>query len=166
MDRKNPAITVDIIVLTITRNILKILLIQRKNPPFRGKWALPGGFIELNESLEEAAKRELEEETGVSQVSLTPLKIFDKIGRDPRGRTISMCYWTVLNKKTIVKAGSDAASAKWFPIKKLPYLAFDHAEIINCLKKELFSIYQKAIPLFKMFPNSKNETLKNIFNNF
>ncbi|MBN2745967.1 MAG: NUDIX hydrolase [Bacteroidales bacterium] len=125
-----PAFTVDIIVLSKEE---KILLIQRKKPPFKGQWALPGGFVDLDETLEQAALRELKEETGISFDTLTAFKIYDAIDRDPRHRTISMVFFkTELAMHNLsVIAGDDAASAQWFSIYDLPELAFDHKKIIR-----------------------------------
>jgi 8-oxo-dGTP diphosphatase len=111
---------------------MKLLLIKRKNPPFEGKWALPGGFVEIDETLEEAAKRELKEETGISNIDLKQLHTFGAIDRDPRGRNISVVYYGLLDgEKISIKADSDACEVKWFPIEKLPELAFDHIDIID-----------------------------------
>src|SRR4051812_6737594 len=100
-----------------------LLLIERKNDPFKGQWALPGGFVEEDEDLETAAKRELEEETGIMIPSLEQLYTFGAPGRDPRGRTISVAYIGILKEKTEPQAGDDAARARWFDVEKLPALA-------------------------------------------
>ncbi len=126
-----PALTVDIMV---TRNVtsgLEILLIQRLNPPFKDQWALPGGFVDMDETLEQAAARELAEETGLVDVALNQFKAFSTPGRDPRGHTISVIFTGLVTQDAIAKAGDDAKNVSWFNIKKLPSLAFDHAEIIN-----------------------------------
>ncbi len=108
----------------------KILLVRRKKEPFAGKWALPGGIIEEGESAEEAAIREVKEETGLS-VKITGLVgVFSKPDRDPRGRVISIAFSAVPTGGE-EKAGSDASSVKWFPITRLPDLAFDHSEIVE-----------------------------------
>lgn len=144
MKYKNPAMTVDILVLTIHQEQLEILLISRKKPPFKGSWAIPGGFVEIDETLETAAKRELEEETHLKNLSLLPLKIFDTVDRDPRGRTISMAYWTFISDRNAPIAGDDAAKSQWFPLSNLPKLAFDHLEIIETLKKQLINFANNA----------------------
>jgi len=108
-----------------------VLLIQRGNEPFKNLWALPGGFIEMDEILEDACKRELLEETGLNVDIMTQFKTYDAINRDPRHRTISVIYFTELDKKQPVKGGDDAARADWFPISKLPELAFDHKQILE-----------------------------------
>ncbi|MCY3744549.1 MAG: NUDIX hydrolase [Candidatus Poribacteria bacterium] len=129
-DYPRPAVTVDIVVFS--GDASDVLLIQRKHPPFEGHWALPGGFIEMEESLETSARRELAEETGVTDVTLTEVGAFGATFRDPRGRVITIAYATVIEKSTVnVKAGSDASAAAWFPNTDLPKLAFDHDEIIR-----------------------------------
>ncbi len=129
-DYPRPAVTVDIVVFS--GDALSVLLIQRKHPPFEGHWALPGGFIEMEEPLETSALRELEEETGVTDVALTEVGVFGAPFRDPRGRVITIAYTTVVEKSTLnLKAGSDASEVAWFPNTDLPKLAFDHSEIIQ-----------------------------------
>ena len=127
-----PAVTVDIIVTKNINNINHILLIERKNQPFKNMWALPGGFIDIDEEIEFAAYRELQEETSLSDIELIQYQTFGKIGRDPRGRTISIIYYGSLqNKNQTIEAGDDAKKAQWFPLDNLPELAFDHIEIIH-----------------------------------
>jgi 8-oxo-dGTP diphosphatase len=113
-----------------------VLLIERGNEPFKSKWALPGGFINIDETLEQACKRELEEETGLKVDKITQFKTYDAIDRDPRHRTISTIYFTELNKKQHVTGGDDAARADWFSVSNLPELAFDHEQIL----KEFFGL--------------------------
>lgn len=125
------ALTVDALVYTIENHVKWVLLIERGKEPYKNKWALPGGFIEMNETLEEACKRELKEETGLSVGKMKQFKTFDKIDRDPRHRTISVVFSVELNEKSVVAGGDDAARAAWFPISQLPELAFDHREIIE-----------------------------------
>lgn len=127
-----PAVTVDMIVLSNIDNKNHILLIQRRNEPFKDKWALPGGFIDIDEEIETAAYRELKEETSIENIKLNQFKTYGKPGRDPRGRTISILFYGYLkdlNQK--IEAGDDAKNTQWFPLEKLPDLAFDHSEIIN-----------------------------------
>ena len=129
---KNPALTVDIVVFSTIDRELKILLIKRKNPPFQDQWAIPGGFVEYSEELITAAKRELEEETGLKNISLEQVHTFGKVGRDPRGRTVSVVYFAIIDSSNVkVRADSDAKEADWFNVKDLPELAFDHREIID-----------------------------------
>ncbi|MFZ4549266.1 MAG: NUDIX domain-containing protein [Bacteroidales bacterium] len=133
-DYPRAAVTTDIIVLKTISNRRSVLLIERKNPPFEGKWALPGGFLEMDETLEEAALRELEEETGITGVELQQFHTFSQVDRDPRHRTITTVYIGKANENTPEpKAGDDAAKVKWFAIDDLPPLAFDHEEVIRML---------------------------------
>ena len=137
-----PMVTVDIALLKPDEQSPNpcILLIKRANPPYKGFWALPGGFIEMEEELEQAAKRELKEETSLSGVSLQQLHTFGTCGRDPRGRQITIVYWGIFETSSNHPvAGDDAAEAKWHNSTQLPEkLAFDHLEIIQmALKKYL-----------------------------
>ena len=125
------AITTDAIVFFKEGNEKFVLLIERGHEPFKNKWALPGGFIEMDETLEEACKRELFEETGLKVDRMTQFKTFDAIDRDPRHRTISTIYFIELNTRIQVAGGDDAARADWFPISNLPELAFDHNQILK-----------------------------------
>lgn len=129
-DYPRPAVTSDIAVLRL-EEFPEILLIQRKEDPFQGKWALPGGFMEMEESLEDAARRELEEETGIKAGELIRFDTYDKPGRDPRGRTITQVFVLVWKKEMgIPQAGDDASDLSWFPLTELPELAFDHTLIL------------------------------------
>jgi len=125
-----PVVAVDIIVFS--NEMHEVLLIKRKNEPFSGKWALPGGFMDMNETLEEAANRELEEETGLRGIELSQLHAFSAIARDPRHRTISITFYgSMPADNQPVKAGSDAVETAWFKIDALPALAFDHDKILE-----------------------------------
>lgn len=125
-------VTVDAVVFGLDANGVAMLLIKRKNEPFKGQWALPGGFVEKHEDLETAAKRELEEETGLRIETMQQLYTFGKPGRDPRDRMVSVVYTaTVQLAAATIKAADDAADAKWFNINGLPQLAFDHEEAIK-----------------------------------
>ena len=126
-----PALTVDIIIIAKQGDKPMLLLIQRKNDPFKDKWALPGGFIEMDETLKEAAGRELKEETGADGVELKQFHAFDAVHRDPRERTISIVHYGFTDELLPVKGSDDAQDAKWFPLKNLPDLAFDHKEIME-----------------------------------
>lgn len=130
MREQNIAITVDSVIFYKKADILNVLLIQRKNDPFRGQWALPGGFLEENEIMEEGAKRELKEETGLNIEKLQQIGAFGTPGRDPRGRTISIAFVGLINAEPILKASDDALDVRWFNFNDLPDLAFDHREII------------------------------------
>jgi len=125
------ALTTDAIVHTKEKESIYVLLIQRGKDPFKDSWALPGGFVELDETLEVSCKRELKEETGLVVETMHQFKTYDAINRDPRHRTISVVYSAELFAKEGVKGGDDAASAAWFPIDELPSLAFDHQLILK-----------------------------------
>lgn len=126
-----PALTVDAVVFRKEASKTEVLLIQRKNTPFQESWALPGGFVDMDETLETAVHRELFEETGLKNILLTQMHAFSTLGRDPRGHTISVVFWGILENEQKPKAGDDAQSAKWFDLNKLPKLAFDHAEVVE-----------------------------------
>ncbi|MFB6316945.1 NUDIX domain-containing protein [Saccharicrinis sp. FJH54] len=125
-----PMVTVDIILLTNTTPE-RVLLIQRKNNPFRNNWALPGGFVEMEEELEEAAIRELQEETGIEIPQLHQFKTYGTVNRDPRGRTISIIYYKCIESEYKAVANDDAGDAGWYSVDNLPDLAFDHKKIIE-----------------------------------
>lgn len=128
-----PALTVDCVIFGLDEGSkLKVLLIQRGNEPYLGCWALPGGFVDMEENLQQSALRELEEETGVKNVFVEQLYTFGEPGRDPRGRTVSVTYYALVNlSEHPVHPASDAQQAKWFEIDDLPLLAFDHAAILQ-----------------------------------
>lgn len=134
----HPAVTTDIVIFTLQDKELKVLLIQRANDPFKSHWGLPGGFIDIDEDLEVAALRELEEETGVTGVYLEQLYTFGKPDRDPRERVISVAYYALVPADRVkIHAASDAKNVGWFACKKLPELAFDHARIIELARTRL-----------------------------
>ncbi len=126
-----PAVTVDILLLYKENNKYEILLIKRKNEPYKNRWAMPGGFVDENEDLLVAAKRELIEETGILTENIIQLVTVGTPGRDPRGHTISVVYGAVIDEKIDPNAGDDADDASWFDIDNLPELAFDHLEILE-----------------------------------
>jgi 8-oxo-dGTP diphosphatase len=134
-----PSVTTDVALLTLREQRLQLLLIRRSNPPHADMWALPGGFLEMDEDLPACAARELAEETGVSDVRLRQLYTFGRPDRDPRGRVISVAYYALLPARRLpgVRAASDASEAAWFPLDDLPSLAFDHAEIIALAQRRL-----------------------------
>jgi 8-oxo-dGTP diphosphatase len=130
--------TTDIVIFTIREGHLEILLIQRSNPPFQGWWALPGGLVEEDEDLDVCAGRELEEETKVAGIALEQLHTFGAPQRDPRGRLVTVAYYTLVRPDFLnPKAASDAANVRWFEVDKLPSLAFDHAAIIAMARGRL-----------------------------
>lgn len=133
-DFARPAVTVDIVVFAILDNQLQTLLICRRNEPFANCWALPGGFMEIDEDIETAARRELLEETSLADLYLEQLYSFGAPDRDPRGRTISVAYYALLSaqKTSETQAGDDAVQTRWFPVDELPDLAFDHDRMIGC----------------------------------
>ncbi len=128
-DYPRPMLTADCIVVRGS----ELLLIRRGNKPFRGCWALPGGFMEMDETIEHCAVRELQEETGivVSEKQLTLVGIYSALGRDPRGRTVTAAYAVRVPEDTHALAGDDAADLRWWPIDQLPPLAFDHDAILS-----------------------------------
>ena len=126
-----PALTVDCIMFGSNREQLQVLLIKRGLEPFKGKWALPGGFVQMAETLEEAAQRELKEETGLKDIFIEQLFTFGSVDRDPRGRVVSVAYFALVNLDSHEPvASTDADEAKWFSVNDIPSLAFDHEEIL------------------------------------
>jgi len=131
-DYDRPSVTTDILIFAIDNGALKILLINRKEWPYQGQWAIPGGFVQIDEDVEATAHRELLEETGVKNVYLEQLKTFGDPDRDPRMRVITVAYIALLPSSNIhVEASGDAAEAKWFSVEELPELAFDHKNIVE-----------------------------------
>lgn len=135
-----PSVATDIIVCTITKPF-QILLIQRKNPPYQGMWALPGGFMDMDERLHNTAKRELMEETGIQLDELQFFDVYDDPQRDPRGRTIGIVYYALVPQPIKPEASDDASSAQWFSIEELPQLAFDHKLIIDHFKQKILTSF-------------------------
>lgn len=134
----HPAVTVDCVVFGLDEADLKVMLIQRGIKPFRGKWALPGGFVHMDETLEEAARRELAEETGIRQAYLEQLYTFGDPRRDPRERVITVAYYALVNLADHkIRAATDAGDAAWFPVCDAPPLAFDHERIVEMAHERL-----------------------------
>ena len=125
-----PAVTADCVVIT-REAAPRVLLIQRGNEPFKGCWAFPGGFMNIDETTEQCAVRELEEETGLRLSSVRQVGTYSRVDRDPRGRTITVAYLALVDAPVPVQGHDDAARAEWFPLSALPPLAFDHAEIMQ-----------------------------------
>jgi 8-oxo-dGTP diphosphatase len=145
--------TTDIVIFTIREGHLEILLIQRSNPPFQGWWALPGGLVEEDEDLDVCARRELEEETTVAGIALEQLHTFGAPQRDPRGRLVTVAYYTLVRPDLLnPKAASDAANVRWFEVDKLPSLAFDHAAIIAMARGRLRFRLDESADAFGFLP--------------
>jgi len=133
-----PALTVDAVVFGLDEEDLRVLLIQRDIEPFEGGWALPGGFVRMEESLEEAVERELQEETGLKNIYLEQLYTFGKTDRDPRGRVVSVAFYALVKLSDHnVQAATDARNAAWFSVGETPKLAFDHQEILTLARERL-----------------------------
>lgn len=146
------AVAVDVVIFTVIEGDLKVLLIQRIVRP-KDIWAIPGGFVLKNEDLEEAAKRELFEETGVEDVYLEQLYTFGEPTRDPRGRVISVSYFALVDaEKVQLKFGSDAKDVAWFSINDIPDLAFDHNEILKYAKKRLIWKLEYTNVIYSLLP--------------
>lgn len=137
-DHPHPAVTVDCVVFGFDEGDLKLLLVRRKVEPHRGAWALPGGFVRLDESLDDAAQRELADETGVQRLYLEQLYTFGDPGRDERERVISVAYYALVPlSQHQLCAATDVEEAAWFPVAELPRLAFDHEQIVEVALKRL-----------------------------
>ena len=130
-DYPRPCVTTDCLVFRKIDSVWSVLLIERGNEPFKGCWALPGGFLEMEENLDACAARELQEETGLTDIELHQLYAFGAPNRDPRHRTISVAYWGVDNTERQAVGSDDAVEARWFALDKLPSLAFDHELILQ-----------------------------------
>lgn len=132
------ALTVDIVVFALDQSELQVMLIQRDLEPFAGRWALPGGFVRVDETLDAAAARELQEETGLVDIFLEQLYTFGDVDRDPRERVVTVAYYALVNLTGhAIRASTDARSAAWFPIGELPKLAFDHQKIFDVALQRL-----------------------------
>lgn len=152
-DYPKPSVTVDIVIFSVKDSQLKVLLVNRNIEPFRGKWAIPGGFVRIEENLEDAAKRELEEETGVRDVYLEQLYTFGDTNRDPRGRVITVSYFALVNSdKMKLEARTDVSKAAWFSVNKLPELAFDHKKIMEYALKRLRWKFEYTTVAFSLLP--------------
>lgn len=149
----HPAVTVDVILFTIEDRRAKVLLIRRDLPPFEGKWALPGGFVRMDESLDEAARRELREEAGVSVRFLEQLYTFGDVDRDPARRAITVTYFALIDAEGLSpEAGTDATSVAWHPVDELPPLAFDHRRIVDYALERLRYKAEYAPVAFQLLP--------------
>lgn len=146
-------VTVDVVIFALREGELQALLIRRGQPPFEGRWALPGGFVRDGESLEDAARRELEEETGVRDVYLEQLYTFGAPDRDPRGRVITVAYYALLTGEAApLVAGTDADAARWMPARRHPSLAFDHGRILGYALERLSTKLEYTTVGFQLLP--------------
>lgn len=153
-DYPKPAVTVDIVIFTVKDNDLQVLLVKRGVEPSKGMWALPGGFVKMDESLEDAAKRELEEETGVKNVYLEQLYTFGDPKRDSRGRVVTVTYMALVNFEDVhLHASTDSDDVKFFPVKKLIDVAFDHKNIIEYGVKRLRWKFEYTGVAFSLLPS-------------
>ena len=157
-----PALTTDCVVFRFDGSDMLVLLIERGNEPFKGQWAFPGGFVNMDETTDQAALRELEEETGLIGLSLDQLHTFSEPNRDPRHRTVSVVYYTLINDNPEVIGGDDAAHAHWFPLKQLPSLAFDHDDILKVAFQKLYEKIDYNPHHFEQFSAGTIKSIKNI----
>ena len=150
-DYPRPSVTSDSVIFGFDGNDLKILLIERGLEPYKGMWALPGGFMRMDESIEQCAARELREETNISNVYLEQFKVFSRPDRDPRGRVMTVAFIALVRPSDYhVAGGDDATRAAWFDIKMLPPTAFDHKEIIDKARERLKEILRVRPVAFKL----------------
>jgi len=151
---ERPSVTVDVVIFSLIDDDLKVLLVKRKYPPFAGVWAIPGGFVDIDESLEDAAARELAEETSVTNVYIEQLYTFGAPDRDPRTRVITVAYYALVPQDAIKhKPGYDAAETAWFSMTTLPQLAFDHDEILEYAKTRLRYKLEYTSVGFQLLPD-------------
>jgi len=146
-------VTVDVVIFTIREGALRVLLVRRGIPPFEGQYAIPGGFVREEEPLEDAARRELEEEAGVRNVYLEQLYTFGDPARDPRGRVITVAYYALIaSDKVSLAASGDAAEARWFSMSDLPPVAFDHQRILDYALERLRNKLEYTTVGFQLLP--------------
>jgi 8-oxo-dGTP diphosphatase len=149
------AVSVDVVIFSLRAGDLQVLLVKRGRPPYQGRWAVPGGFVEQNETLQAAALRELEEETGVRDVYVEQLYTFGDPGRDPRGRVITVAYFALVppDAAQSPRAGDDAAEACWWSMYRLPRLAFDHAQVLDYALQRLRNKLEYTAVGFQLLPS-------------
>ena len=153
-----PSVTTDILVFSIRDGVLQVLLIERRIDPFKGAWAIPGGFVQMDEDIRDGALRELEEETGLTGIPIRQLGAYGAPERDPRGRVITIAFLALVpSQDLIARGGSDAQDARWFPVAGLPPLAFDHAQILADGRAQLArdvtaSIHDSGLVAFDFLP--------------
>jgi 8-oxo-dGTP diphosphatase len=154
-DYPRPSVTADVVVVALRGADLNVLLVERKTPPFQGAWAIPGGFVEIDEPLERAAERELAEETGLQNIHLAQVRTFGDPERDPRGRVITVVYLALVPYDAVTpRAGSDAARAKWWSVDRLPPLAFDHAGVLDITLSRLRHEVRCGMAVVDLLPES------------
>ncbi len=147
------AIAVDVVLFTIQGGTLKVLLVKRERPPYRGAWALPGGLVGHDESVDSAALRELQEETNIGNIYLEQLYTFGEPNRDPRGRIITVAYYALVNWQQFqLKARQRVTEASWFPVRRLPALAFDHQRIVDYALERLRNKINYTTVSFQLLP--------------
>ena len=147
------AVAVDVVLFTIQDKTLKVLLVRRRSVPYRGRWALPGGIVEAEESIDAAALRELQEETNINNVYLEQLYTFGEPSRDPRGRVMTVAYYALVNWQQFqLKARQRVSEASWFPVTKLPELAFDHRRIVDYALERLRNKINYTTVGFQLLP--------------
>ena len=155
-DYPRPAVTTDCVVFGLDGHELKVLLIERGNEPYKGFWAFPGGFLNMDETAEQGALRELKEETGLDLRYIKQVGAFSDVNRDPRGRVITIAFYT-LTKKTTVHGGDDAAKAQWFALNEVPPLAFDHEQMLQKALHMIKEDFKKRITPEHITSLGKNE---------
>lgn len=152
----HPAVTVDTIVFSIREDKLQVILIKRGIEPFKGDWALPGGFVRMDETLEAAATRELQEEAGIGNLYLEQLYTFGDLDRDPRGRVVTIAYMALVSDpiRLSLRASTDAADAAWFAVDQIPELAFDHTLILDFALKRLRAKLEYSTIAYALLPDT------------
>jgi 8-oxo-dGTP diphosphatase len=167
---ERPSVTVDLVIFTLLQKALHVLLVKRRQAPFAGMWALPGGFVHMEESLEDAARRELHEESGVEDVYLEQLYTFGEPQRDPRTRVITVAYFALVRaEQQRLRAATDAAAVNWFPAYAPPALAFDHGQILDYAITRLRYKLEYTALAFELLPEEftlteLQETYEHILN--
>ncbi|MBE6337113.1 MAG: NUDIX hydrolase [Lentimicrobiaceae bacterium] len=164
----HPALAADCVIFGFYNNDLKILLIQRGQDPHKGKWAFPGGFMNIDETAEQCARRELEEETGLKDVDVEQFYTLSDVNRDPRERVLSVAHYAII-KISDVKGGDDAVKAKWYSLDEIPSLAFDHEfmfqKAIQIIKEKIISKSKDLDKIMLYFNNTEKEIIYKIFLN-
>src|SRR5689334_7959223 len=150
---ERPAVSVDVVIFSVRAHDLQALLLRRPAPPFRGRWALPGGFVHPTEALDDAARRELQAQTDVHDVYLEQLYTFGAPKRDPRGRLLSVAYFALVDSEVAIHAGSPEIEVSWHSIGSLPELAFDHGEILRYALQRLRYKLEYTSVGFELLPN-------------